>query len=97
MGFCFQNIFFARLNFSQAVAIAKQETGETDENEAVKKFREKLASREMFYNKDPFPAEESDKTAFRKCRENATLHCPERWKSMQSWKDASKKVSKHVK
>ena len=76
----------------QSVDIAKEETGESDEEEAIKKFREKLNLREMFYNEKPFPNGESDEKAFLKCRENTLISCPERLRAMMTWINASAKV-----
>ena len=71
----------------QAVEVAKQVTGDQNETEAVKKFKKILSSPDNFYNKEDFPANESDDQAHRRCRsvEGAKKYCPVRWKALQSW------------
>ena len=67
--------------------MAKQVTGDQNETEAVKKFKKILSSPDNFYNKEDFPASESDDQAHRRCRsvEGAKKYCPVRWKALQSW------------
>lgn len=67
--------------------MAKQVTGDQNETEAVKKFKKILSSPDNFYNKEDFPANESDEQAHRRCRsvEGAKKYCPVRWKALQSW------------
>lgn len=73
--------------YPQAVEVAKQVTGDQNETEAVKKFKKILSSPDNFYNKEDFPANESDDQAHRRCRsvEGAKKYCPVRWKALQSW------------
>ncbi|XP_001640303.2 uncharacterized protein LOC5520476 [Nematostella vectensis] len=75
----------------QAVSIAKQVTGEIDEDVAVSKFRTKLSSRAMFFNSKPFPANESDENAFSVCSTEASAqrYCPQRWKAYEVWKSSA--------
>ncbi|EDO28802.1 predicted protein, partial [Nematostella vectensis] len=74
-----------------AVSIAKQVTGEIDEDVAVSKFRTKLSSRAMFFNSKPFPANESDENAFSVCSTEASAqrYCPQRWKAYEVWKSSA--------
>ena len=76
------------------MSIAKQYTGEANESDAIRKFRKVLTSREMFHNKEKFPANESGDIAFLKCTspDSARRFCPQRFKAMKGWIDATKKV-----
>ena len=49
----------------QIVCIAKSVTGDTDNQTAIMKFREKLNSSESYFNPEPIPKNESDKEAHR--------------------------------
>ena len=76
------------------MSIAKQYTGESNESVAIAKFRAVLTSREMFYNKEKFPANESNENAFMKCtnEESARTFCPKRMKAMEAWINSTRKV-----
>ena len=67
--------------------VAKNFTGKDNETEAVKEFRSKLDSPDNYFNKDEFPANESDDQAHVRCGtiEGAKKYCPMRWKALQSW------------
>ena len=70
-------------------------TGVSDnDTEAVIQFKQKLNSSEMYYNTQPFPQNESDEEAHKKCRdiEGAKKYCPKRWEALQLWLDDSRKV-----
>ena len=66
---------------------AKGDTGETNETEAIKQFRQKLDSSDNYFNDEAFPANESDSNAHTLCSsiDAAKKHCPTRWKAIQSW------------
>lgn len=70
-------------------------TGESDNDTAVMKFREKLNSSESYFNAAPIPKNESDKEAHRKCSdiEGAKKYCPKRWAALQLWFAESRKVA----
>lgn len=54
--------------YQQAVVIAKQITKKETAEEAVLEFRKHLNSSAMYFNENPFPQNESNKEAFRKCK-----------------------------
>lgn len=62
---------------------------------AIRKFREVLESRAMYFNAQPFPANESGEAAFFLCTAEQTsrLFCPTRWTAMQTWIKTTTKVS----
>ena len=66
---------------------AKSTTGIDNETEAVIEFRKKLDSPDNYFNKEPFPANESDDQAHKRCSsiEGAKKYCPMRWKALQGW------------
>lgn len=81
--------------FLKIVAAAKEVTGVPDnDTEAVIQFKQKLNSSEMYYNTQPFPQNESDEEADKKCRdiEGAKTYCPKRWEALQLWLADSRKV-----
>ena len=75
--------------------LAKLYTKEKDNRTAVRKFREVLESRDMFFNAEPFPTNESGEAAFFMCTTEQTsrLFCPSRWKAMQKWIKSTSEVS----
>lgn len=81
---------------SKVKNLAKQYTGIKDEGRAVVKFREVLKSRDMFFNRDSFPINESGDEAYMKCTdtEGARAFCPMRWKALQKWINYTKHVCK---
>ena len=85
-------VFFS----SKVKNLAKQYTGIKDESRAVVKFREVLKSRDMFFNRDSFPINESGDEAYMKCTdtEGARAFCPMRWKALQKWINYTKHVCK---
>ncbi|KAK3727918.1 hypothetical protein QZH41_016368 [Actinostola sp. cb2023] len=80
--------------YKQTVAIAKEVTGLTDTDAAIKKFRVNLKSQSMFFNEAPLPKNESGPEAYRKCSTvvGAIKHCPLRWKAMQQWFKTSREI-----
>ena len=53
--------------YPQALTIAKSITGLDDETKAVELFRKLIHSPSMYFNEEPFPRNESDERAHRKC------------------------------
>lgn len=49
----------------------------------------------MFFNAQPFPANESGEDAFFLCtaEQRSRLFCPTRWKAMQKWIETTSEVS----
>ena len=84
--------------YIQAKEIAKKVTGKNNESEAIKEFRSKLDSPDNFFNKDPFPDNESDAQAHVRCStiEGAKKYCPMRWKALQEWFKEARMVSLFV-
>jgi len=80
--------------YPMVVAVAKEVTGESDNDTAVTKFREKLNSSDSYFNAAPIPKNESDKEAHRKCSDidGAKKYCPTRWAAIQLWFSESRKV-----
>lgn len=73
--------------FLQVVILAKLYTKEQNKNTAINKFKKVLQNRDQWFNSQPFPSSESGEDAFVKCHDTASaqVHCPERWKALQSW------------
>ena len=73
---------------------AKSVTGKENETEAIREFRSKLDSPDYYFNKDPFPDNESDAQAHARCStiEGAKKYCPMRWKALQEWFKESRTV-----
>lgn len=48
----------------------------------------------MFFNKEPFPANESDENAHNLCTsvEEAKKYCPKRWETMEKWFAEARRV-----
>lgn len=80
---------------SEVKTLAKQYTGLKNEDQAVIKFREVLKSRDMFFNRDPFPDDESGDEAYIKCADHvgARAFCPVRWRALQKWINYTKQVA----
>ena len=80
--------------YLQAVKAAKSVTGKENETEAIREFRSKLDSPDNYFNKDPFPDNESDAQAHARCStiEGAKKYCPMRWKALQEWFKESRMV-----
>lgn len=78
--------------YLQAVDIAKKITKQDTEEIAVNQFTKYLNSTEMYFNENPFPENESNEEAFRKCKseEAAQIYCPQRYKTMLKWLDLSR-------
>ena len=75
--------------------VARQVTGESDNQTAIAKFRAKLNSSESYFNAEPIPKNESDKEAHKKCSdiEGAKKYCPKRWAAFELWMAESRKAS----
>ena len=54
--------------YLQAVDIAKKITKQDTEEIAVNQFTKYLNATEMYFNENPFPENESNEEAFRKCK-----------------------------
>ena len=69
-------------------------TGENVDQTAITKFRAKLNSSESYFNEEPFPEIESNKTAHTRCSdiEGAKKYCPKRWAALQLWFAESRKA-----
>ena len=74
--------------------MARQVTGEKDNNTAKNKFMKILNNSDMFFNDMTFPPQESNETAFKLCRtsEDAKKNCPKRWKAIQQWFKEAREV-----
>lgn len=69
------------------IDIAKKYTNKTVESEAIQAFRQVLNSSDMWHNNGPFPENESDANAFKKCvsPETAAKYCPIRWEAVNRY------------
>jgi len=78
--------------YPEAVDIAKTVTGLENETEAVKSFRQFIHSPSMYFNEEPFPKNESDERAHRKCNSERAARdfCPVRYAAMQRWFEFSR-------
>ena len=67
--------------------IAKNMTGETDENDAIREFKKIIDNPKENFNTEPFPANESNENAYRNCsdKQSAEKNCPKRWAAMAGW------------
>ncbi len=75
--------------------LAKNVTGNfQNESEAIENFKDLLMDRSQYYNKQPFPQNESLTEARKNCLSvvNAKKFCPKRWEALQTWFDAEAKV-----
>ena len=75
--------------------IARNVTGESDNETAVREFRKLLNSSTQYFNNEPFPANESGAAAFKNCSdmESAKLNCPKRWEAMMKWVDNGRQTA----
>lgn len=80
--------------FSQILELARNITGLDDTATAIKQFRANFSSQEMYFNKLPFPANESNSEAYAKCNniDGAMRFCPKRWEALQRWFKMSREV-----
>ncbi|XP_015772663.1 PREDICTED: uncharacterized protein LOC107350921 [Acropora digitifera] len=78
--------------YPQAVDIAKSVANVENETEAVKTFRRLIKSPSMYFNEAPFPKNESDERAHRKCNSEraARKFCPVRYAALQRWFEFSR-------
>ena len=79
---------------AQILSLAKRITGKQDTNAAVKEFKTNITSQDMYFNKDPLPANETGEQAFKLCNSvaGAMKFCPKRWETLQKWFKASREV-----
>lgn len=84
---------FLQLIF-QVIDIAKNFTHILNETLAIAAFRNRLSERSEYFNKDPFPDNESTTEAKEKCQSvaEAQRFCPKRWESLQLWFEEAQKV-----
>jgi len=82
------------LFLTQILALARKITGLEDTEAAVKQFKAHISSQDMYFNKEPFPANETGSDAFRRCStiKGAIDFCPKRWEAFQTWLKASREV-----
>ncbi|KAL9980551.1 hypothetical protein ACROYT_G009153 [Oculina patagonica] len=73
--------------YDQVKDIAKKYTNKSNEAEAIQAFKDILNSTSMWHNNGPFPKNESDENAFKKCTspETAAQYCPVRWEAVNKW------------
>ena len=76
-------IFF----YSKIYRLARQITGETDNDRAMASIEAKINEPSNYFNTKSIPKGESDKEAHAKCSsmEKAKIHCPVRWEAMNNW------------
>lgn len=84
--------------YPQIVEIAKNITGELNESLAIVNFKDHISERNQYYNKEPFPKNESDAKARDRCRRvsDAKRFCPKRWASLQLWFDEARKMASQL-
>lgn len=84
------------LFLTQILALVRKITGLEDTEAAVKQFKAKISSQDMYFNKEPFPANETGSDAFKRCStiKGAMEFCPKRWEAFQMWLKASREVIK---
>ncbi|XP_044163638.1 uncharacterized protein LOC122947990 [Acropora millepora] len=80
--------------YPEVLAIARNVTGQQSNETAKEAFIQRLNQSDMFFNKIPFPANESDKNAHNLCSsiEGAKKFCPSRWATMETWFAEARKV-----
>lgn len=82
------------LLLTQILALVRKITGVEDTEAAVKQFKANISSQDMYFNKEPFPANETGSDAFKRCStiKGAMEFCPKRWEAFQMWLKASREV-----
>ena len=82
------------VHYFQILDLAKYVTGHTNESQAIKDFQDLLTDRSQYYNKQPFPQNESFAEARKNCLgvDNAKKFCPKRWEALHIWFDEEAKV-----
>jgi hypothetical protein len=75
--------------------VARNVTGIQNDTEAVKKFRAMLTNQSNYFNDEPFPKNESNEEAHKRCStiEDAKKHCPKRWQAAEKWWASARMVS----
>ncbi|XP_028411290.1 uncharacterized protein LOC114533870 [Dendronephthya gigantea] len=73
--------------YPQVLEIARNLTGLSNDTEAVREFRKMLNKSSNYYNEEPFPKNESNEEAHKKCSniEGAKKYCPKRWEAAEKW------------
>jgi len=80
--------------YPQILSLAKRITGKQETKAAVKEFKTNITSQDMYFNKDPLPANETGEQAFKLCNSvaGAMRFCPKRWETLQKWFKASREA-----
>lgn len=80
--------------YPEVLEIARQVTGENDNDTAKQEFIQRLNQSDMFFNKEPFPANESNENAHNLCTsvKEAKKYCPKRWETMEKWFAEARRV-----
>ncbi|XP_068693508.1 uncharacterized protein [Montipora foliosa] len=80
--------------YPEILALARKITGLNDTEAAVKQLKAKISSQDMYFNKVPFPANESGAQAYLKCNsmEGAMKFCPKRWEALRKWFKVSREA-----
>ena len=88
------NLLFLCLAIIKILLLAKKITGIEDTKAAVMEFKKNISSQDMYFNKEPLPANETGEQAFKLCNsiEGAMKFCPKRWETLQKWFKASREV-----
>lgn len=88
------NLLFLCLAITKILSLAKKITGIEDTKAAVMEFKKNISSQDMYFNKEPLPANETGEQAFKLCNsiEGAMKFCPKRWETLQKWFKASREV-----
>lgn len=87
--------FNCSIIFFKAVEVAREVTKIYNDNDtAVVEFRKILNSSDSYFNKKPFPQNESNEEAHKRCSDvkGAKKYCPTRWLTIQKWFDEARKV-----
>ncbi|KAK3740555.1 hypothetical protein QZH41_014957, partial [Actinostola sp. cb2023] len=73
--------------YDELLQLAREITGESDNEKAKSGIQAKLSELSNFFNTQPVPARESSNEAHSKCisMETAKVHCPVRWQGMVNW------------
>ena len=80
--------------YPQILELVKNVTGHLNESQAKESFKNRLADRSQYYNKQPFPQNESFAEAKKNCHgiAKAKKFCPKRWEALQIWFDEEAKL-----
>ena len=97
---CQDNVIYLSIIFRcfQILQLAENVTGHLNESQAIESFKNRLADRSQYYNKQPFPQNESFAEAKKNCHgiAKAKKFCPKRWEALQIWFDEEAKVLQYL-